>query len=112
MGHGTPESDRSGSCAEEKCQRLRNAMECITAKIGRAGGFPTLTHPGSASGNGWKRTLGSKQWMRFRLNARNTKEERARDLGVRPASEITTAAMLDRYKRHQKARIRPTTYER
>ena len=46
------------------------------------------------------------------LSLIRTKEERARDLGVRPASEITTEALLDRYKRHQKARIRPTTYER
>jgi integrase len=41
-----------------------------------------------------------------------TKEEIAQTLGVRPASEITTEALFDRYKRHQKARIRPTTYER
>jgi len=46
------------------------------------------------------------------LSLIRTREERARDLGVRPASEITTEALLDRYKRHQKARIRPTTYER
>jgi integrase len=46
------------------------------------------------------------------LSLIRTKEERARDLGVRPASEITTEALLDRYKRHQKARIRPTTYKR
>ena len=46
------------------------------------------------------------------LSLIRTKEERARDLGIRPASEITTEALLDRYKRHQKARIRPTTYER
>ncbi|MGB0065567.1 MAG: site-specific integrase [Terracidiphilus sp.] len=36
----------------------------------------------------------------------------ARTLGVRPASEITTEALFDRYKRHQKARIRSTTFER
>lgn len=41
-----------------------------------------------------------------------TKEEVARTLGVRPASDITTEALFDRYKRHQKARIRSTTYER
>ncbi len=41
-----------------------------------------------------------------------TKEEVARTLGVRPASEITTEALFDRYKRHQRARIRPSTYER
>lgn len=41
-----------------------------------------------------------------------TKEEIARTLGVRPASDITTADLFDRYKRHQKARIRSTTYER
>ncbi len=40
-----------------------------------------------------------------------TKEEVARTLGVRPASDITTEALFERYKRHQKARIRPTTYE-
>ena len=41
-----------------------------------------------------------------------TKEEVARTLGVRPASEITIEALFERYKRHQKARIRPTTFER
>jgi integrase len=41
-----------------------------------------------------------------------SKEEIARTLGVRPASDITTEALFERYKRHQKARIRPTTYER
>jgi integrase len=41
-----------------------------------------------------------------------TKEEIARTLGVRPASDITTEALFERYKRHQKARIRPTTYAR
>jgi hypothetical protein len=37
---------------------------------------------------------------------------RTGQLPVAPASEITTEALLERYKRHQKARIRPTTYER
>ncbi len=46
------------------------------------------------------------------LSLIRTQEERARTLGVRPASEITTEALLERYKRHQKARIRPTTYQR
>jgi integrase len=41
-----------------------------------------------------------------------TKEETARVLGVRPASDITVEALLERYRRHQKARIRPTTYAR
>src|SRR5579875_246509 len=41
-----------------------------------------------------------------------TKREVARTLGVRPASDITTAALFDRYNRHTKARIRSTTYER
>lgn len=41
-----------------------------------------------------------------------TKEEVAETLGVRPASEITTEALFERYKRHQKARIRATTYVR
>jgi len=41
-----------------------------------------------------------------------TKEDIARTLGVRPASDITTEALFARYKRHQKARIRSTTYER
>jgi hypothetical protein len=40
-----------------------------------------------------------------------TKEELARTLGVCPNSEITTEALFERYKRHQKARIRSTTYE-
>jgi integrase len=41
-----------------------------------------------------------------------TKEELARTLGVRPASEITLEALFERYKRHQKARIRSTTFAR
>src|SRR3984885_6815138 len=46
------------------------------------------------------------------LSRIRTQEERARTLGVRPSSDITAEALFDRYKRHQKARIRPTTYER
>jgi integrase len=46
------------------------------------------------------------------LSAIRVQEERARTLGVRPASEITTAVLLDRFKRHQKSRLRSTTYER
>ncbi len=41
-----------------------------------------------------------------------TKEEIAETLGVRPASEISTESLFERYKRHQKARIRSTTYAR
>jgi integrase len=41
-----------------------------------------------------------------------TKEKVARMLEVRPASEITTEALFERYKRHQKAGIRSTTFER
>lgn len=40
------------------------------------------------------------------------KAERDRVLGVKEASEITTSDLLARYKRHQKARLRPTTFER
>jgi integrase len=40
------------------------------------------------------------------------KAERDRVLGVKEASEITTADLLARYQRHQKTRLRPTTYER
>jgi len=40
------------------------------------------------------------------------KAERDRVLGVREASDITTADLLARYKRHQKARLRATTFER
>jgi integrase len=46
------------------------------------------------------------------LHRIKTKEEVARTLGVRPASEITLEALFERYKRHQKARIRPTTFAR
>jgi integrase len=46
------------------------------------------------------------------LHRIKTKEELARTLGVRPASEITLEALFGRYKKHQKARIRPTTFER
>jgi len=46
------------------------------------------------------------------LAAIKTAEERARTLGVRPASDIRTAALMQRYKLHQKPRIRPSTFER
>ena len=41
-----------------------------------------------------------------------TKEEVAHTLGVRPASDITTEVLFERYRRHQRARIRATTFER
>ena len=40
------------------------------------------------------------------------KSERDRVLGVKEASDITTADLLARYKRHQKTRLRSTTFER
>jgi integrase len=40
------------------------------------------------------------------------KSERDRILGVKEASEITTADLLARYKRHQKTRLRATTFDR
>lgn len=40
------------------------------------------------------------------------KVQRDRVLGVREASDITTAELLVRYKRHQKTRLRETTFER
>lgn len=46
------------------------------------------------------------------LDAIRVKEEKARTLGVRPASEIALGALFERYKKHQKARIRPTTFDR
>lgn len=46
------------------------------------------------------------------LHRIKTREETAQLLGVRPASDISVEALFDRYKRHQKARIRPTTYAR
>lgn len=41
-----------------------------------------------------------------------TREEKARILGVKEASSITTEDLLVRYKRHQKTRLRPTTFAR
>lgn len=46
------------------------------------------------------------------LHAIKTREERDRILGVKSASEITTAALMERYKRHQKSRLRATTFAR
>jgi len=46
------------------------------------------------------------------LSAIRTREEKGRILGVKAASEISTADLLGRYKRHQKTRLRPTTFER
>lgn len=41
-----------------------------------------------------------------------TREEKARVLGVKEASVISTADLLSRYKRHQKTRLRATTFAR
>lgn len=46
------------------------------------------------------------------LSAIRTQVDKARILGVRPATEITTEALFERYKRHQRARIRSTTFDR
>lgn len=39
-------------------------------------------------------------------------EQSARILGVRPASDVTTVALMESYKRHQKSRLRATTFAR
>ena len=46
------------------------------------------------------------------LSAIRTREEKNRVLGVKAASEISTEDLLVRYRRHQKTRLRPTTFER
>ena len=46
------------------------------------------------------------------LSQIKTRIERERILGVKSASEITTADLLARFKTHQKAHLRPTTFVR
>lgn len=46
------------------------------------------------------------------LSGLKTRVQRDMVLGVKAASEITTADLLARYTRHQKTRLRPTTFER
>ena len=46
------------------------------------------------------------------LNAIKGREERDKILGVKSASDITLADLLTKYKRHQKTRLRPTTFVR
>jgi hypothetical protein len=46
------------------------------------------------------------------LSGIRTREEKGRILGVKAASEISTPDLLGRYRRHQKTRLRPTTFER
>jgi integrase len=46
------------------------------------------------------------------LSALKTREEKDRMLGVKTVSEISTADLLTRYKRHQRTRLRATTFER
>lgn len=67
-----------------------------------------------ASGKRQRRTVAAhtRQQAVNVLSAIKTAEERARTLGVRPASEVTTAALLERYRRYQKARLRASTFER
>jgi integrase len=67
-----------------------------------------------ASGNRKRRMVAvhTRQQAMDALSAIKTQEERARILGVRPASSVTLEALLERYTRHQKPRIRPTTFVR
>ncbi len=46
------------------------------------------------------------------LQALKTRAQTERVLGVKHVSEITTAELLQRYKRHQRARVAETTFER
>jgi integrase len=46
------------------------------------------------------------------LSAVKTRVERDKVLGVKAASDITMSDLLARYKRHQKSRLRPTTFVR
>jgi integrase len=46
------------------------------------------------------------------LNRETVKVEREHALGVKEASDISTKDLLKRFRRHQKARVRPSTYER
>ncbi|AXC09635.1 Integrase [Acidisarcina polymorpha] len=46
------------------------------------------------------------------LQGFKTKAQQERILGVKHTSDITVEALFVRYKRHQKMRIRPTTFER
>jgi integrase len=46
------------------------------------------------------------------LNGIKTREQKDRILGVKTISEITTADLLARFKRYQKTRLKPTTFER
>jgi integrase len=46
------------------------------------------------------------------LSGIRTREEKDRILGVKAASDISTADLLARFKRHQKTRLRPATFER
>ena len=46
------------------------------------------------------------------LSQIKTRIERESILGVKSASEITTADLLKRFKAHQKAHLRPTTFVR
>ena len=46
------------------------------------------------------------------LSLLKTRVQTERILGVKHTSDVTTADLLKRYKRHQKSRVRPTTYER
>jgi integrase len=41
-----------------------------------------------------------------------TGEERAKALGVRPDADITTKALIDRFKKYQKTRVAASTFER
>jgi integrase len=86
----------------------------------RDGVYQRIDRPGwwlsyiDATGNRVRRKCAAQtrqQAMTFLSNIR-TQEEKARTLGVRPASEITTEALFERFTRHQKTRLRPTTFER
>ncbi len=64
---------------------------------------------GTASGRAWRPTHACSRAARAALIL---KAQRDRVLGVKEASDITTADLLARYKRYQRTKLRPTTFER
>ena len=84
--------------------------ESTTAGIAVRCGFLTSTQRAGPGARPLPREPGRRPWAA--RAALMLKAERDRVLGVREVSDISPADLPARYKRHQKTRLRATTFER
>jgi hypothetical protein len=110
MGDPTSEGNRNRSGEEKACRKLKNETGFYYRKD-RQSWWVSYT---DAAGRRLREAVAA-QTRPQAVTARAAlmlKAEREKVLGVKEASDITTADLLAPYKRHQKPRLCSTTFER